>query len=52
MTIISILKETEEKTDKMNEKMENFSEELDLKKNQVGIPVLRNMVSKIKNAWI
>lgn len=52
MTITSMLKETKGKTYKMNEKIENFSGELDLKKNQAGILILSNMVSEIKNTWI
>lgn len=42
MTITSMWKETEGKTDEMDVKMENFNGVLDLKKNQVGILVLRN----------
>lgn len=42
MTITRMLKETEGKTDEMDEKMENFNAVLHLKKNQVGILVLRN----------
>lgn len=29
--------------------MENFNRDLDVKKNQVGILVLRNMITKIKS---
>lgn len=47
-----MLKETKGKTDKMDEKMENFNGVLDLKKNQVGILVLRNKIPEIKNTWI